>query len=110
MLIAFLFIWKVSKMDLKNKAILDLQAEEEKTIKALKIENQNLHIIQNMKKSLTKNALTKRLCDHGRLLEKYFPPDDFTDDQVEMILIGLLKKPGNQKAIEILKSGGHISW
>ena len=97
-------------MDLKNRTIPELKAEEDKTIKKLKIENQNLQIIRNMKKSLTKNALTKRLCDHGRLLEKYFPPEDFTDDQVEMILIGLMQNPRNQKAIEILKGGGHISW
>ena len=97
-------------MKLKNKTLSELKAEEEKAIKNLKEERQNLQIIRNMKKSLTKNALTKRLCDHGRMLEKYFPPDDFTDDQVEMILIGLLQSPSNQKAIDILEGGGHISW
>ena len=95
---------------LDNKSLLELQAEEDKAIENLKIERQNLQIIRNMKKSLTNNALTKRLCDHGRLLEKYFPPDDFTDDQVERILLGLLQNPGNKKAIEILKNGGHINW
>ena len=97
-------------MDLKSKSLSELKKEEEKTVRTLKNEYQNLHIIRSMKKNLTKNALTKRLCDHGRLLEKYFPPDDFTDDQVERILIGLLQNPRNLKAIEILKDGGHISW
>ena len=97
-------------MSLKSKTLQQLEAEEEKAVENLKLGHQNLRIIQNMKSSLTKNALTRRLCNHGRLLEKYFPPDDFTDDQVEMILIGLLQNPSNQKAIEILKGGGHISW
>lgn len=97
-------------MIIKNKSLTELQTEEYKAIESLKIANQNLRIIRNMKKGLTKNALTKRLCDHGRMLEKYFPPDDFTDDQVERVLIGLLQNPRNQKAIEILKDGGHISW
>lgn len=97
-------------MDLKNRTLLDLQSEEKSIIETLKKEKQNLLIIRNMKSSLTKKVRTKQLCDHGRLLEKYFPPDDFTDDQVEMILIGLLQSPSNQKAIKILKGGGHISW
>ena len=97
-------------MNLKSMHINELHAEENKINETLKKEQQHLQIIQNSKRSLTKNAMTRRLCDHGRLLEKYFPPTDFSDDQVEMILIGLLQNPMNQKAIEILKCGGHVSW
>lgn len=97
-------------MCLKNKTISELQAEEKSTIETLKVEKQNLQIIRNMKSNLTKKARTKQLCDHGRLLEKYFSPEDFSDNQIEMVLIGLLQNPKNQKAIEILKGGGHISW
>lgn len=95
---------------IKGKTISELGDEEEKTKQELKIAKQNLHIIRNKKMQFTGRQQTKRLCDHGRLLEKYFPPDDFKDEQVEMILIGLLQNPRNQKAIEILKGGGHISW
>lgn len=88
----------------------ELIEEESTVIKDLKIKNQELRILENKRKKLTVREMTRRLCDHGRLLERYFPPDNFTDEQIDMILFGLLRNPSNQKAIEILKAGGHVSW
>lgn len=88
----------------------ELVEEEGTVIKDLKIKKQELRVLENKRKKLTVREMTRRLCDHGRLLERYFPPDKFTDEQIDMILFGFLQNPRNQKAIEILKAGGHISW
>ena len=52
---------------MKKRTLSELQAREEKVIENLKIERQNLQIVQNRKNTLTKNAVTRRLCNHGRL-------------------------------------------
>ncbi len=57
---------------MKKRTLSELQAREEKVIENLKIERQNLQIVQNRKNTLTKNAVTRRLCNHGRLLEYFF--------------------------------------
>ena len=95
---------------LSSMTIPELIEKEGTIIEDLKIKNQELRILENKRKKLTVREMTRRLCDHGRLLERYFPPDDFTDEQIDMILFGLLRNPSNQKAIEILKAGGHIRW
>ena len=94
----------------KNMTLKELFEEQKKLTEDLRILKQEERVTEYRIPKLTKNAMTHRLCDHGRLLERYFPPDDFTDEQIDMILFGLLRNPNNQKIIEILKAGGHISW
>ena len=93
-----------------NMTLPELIEEKKSLTEELRILEQKKRIIEYRIPKLTKNAMTRRLCDHGRLLERYFPPDYFTDEQIGMILFGLLRNPSNQKVIEILKAGGHVSW
>ena len=93
-----------------NMTLSELIEEQKKLTEDLRILKQEKRGTEYRIAKLNKNAMTHRLCDHGRLLERYFPPDDFTDEQIDMILFGLLRSPNNQKAIEILKAGGHVSW
>ena len=96
--------------DPSNMTIPELIEAKETLTEDLRILKQNKRVVEYRIAKLTKNEMTHRLCDHGRLLERYFPPEDFTDEQIDMILFGLLRRPNNQKAIEILKAGGHVSW
>ena len=86
-------------MDYK-KTLPELEAEEEKVVKKLKLERQNLQIIRNKKKQLARKQLTRRLCNHGRLLEFFLPPDKYTDGQMLLILEELFEDPKTQ---EIMK-------
>ena len=74
--------------------------KEEKTKQKLKIAKQNLPIIQNKKKQLNRGQQTRRLCNHGRLLEYFLPPDKYTDGQMLLILEELFEDPKTQ---EIMK-------
>ena len=95
---------------LSNMTLSELIEEQKELTEDLRILKQEKRVTEYRIAKLNKNAMTHRLCDHGRLLEHYFPPDDFTDEQIDMILFGLLRNPNNQKAIEILKAGEHVSW
>ena len=75
----------------KKMSLEELLAEEEKAERELKIANQNIRILKNEKKKLTRKDRTHRLCNHGGLLEKYLPPDRFTDEQMEEILTTLFR-------------------
>ena len=70
-----------------NKTISELIDEEEKIVRELKNAEQNLHIIRNKKKQLTGKQQTRRLCNHGRLIEYFLPPDKYTDGQMLLMLI-----------------------
>lgn len=83
-----------------KKSFRELQVEEEKTVEKLKLERQNLQIIQNMKGSLKKSAVTRRLCNHGRLLERFLPPDKYTDGQMLLILEELFEDPKIQEMLK----------
>ena len=93
-----------------NMTLSELIEEQKKLTEDLRILKQEKRVTEHRIAKLTKNEMTHRLCDHGRLLERYFPPDDFTDEQIDMILFGLLRNPKNEKAVDILKAGGHVSW
>jgi uncharacterized protein YutD len=85
---------------LKKRTLSELQAREEKVIENLKIERQNLQIVQNRKNALTKNAITRRLCNHGRLLEYFLPPDKYTDGQMLLILEELFEDSKTQEMMK----------
>ena len=74
-----------------KKTLQELQDEQEKAERELKIANQNLRILKSDGKKLTRKDRTHRLCNHGGLLEKYLPPDRFTDEQMEEILTTLFR-------------------
>lgn len=94
------FLYLEVYMDLNSKTIPELIAEEDRVSESLKIAEQNLRVIQNVRKKYEKNELTRRLCNHGRLLECFLPPDKYTDGQMLMILEELFEDPKTQ---EIMK-------
>lgn len=69
-----------------NEHLRELIEEEQEAGRQLKMASQDLRIIQNKRKQLTARELTRRLCEHGRILEKYFPPEMYSDEMVEFIL------------------------
>ena len=75
----------------KKMSLEELMAEQEKAERELKIANQNLRILKNDGKKLTRKDRTHRLCNHGGLLEKFLPPDKFTDAQMEEILTTIFR-------------------
>ncbi len=75
----------------KKMSLEELLAEQEKAERELKIANQNLRILQSEKKRMTRKDRTHRLCNHGGLLEKFLPPDKFTDVQMEEILTTIFR-------------------
>lgn len=77
----------------KKKTLQELEAEQEKAERELKIAKQNLCILESEEKRLTRNQRTHRLCNHGGLLETFLPPDQFTDQQMEAILKILFHTP-----------------
>ena len=77
----------------KKKTLQELMAEQEKTEHELKIAKQNLRILESEEKRLTRNQRTHRLCNHGGLLETFLPTDQFTDQQMEVILQALFRTP-----------------
>lgn len=85
---------------IKEKSIPELIAEEEKTRQELKLAEQNLQIIQNKIKKLTGRELTRRLCNHGRLLEHFLPPDEYTDGQMLLILEELFEDPRTREMMK----------
>lgn len=70
----------------KQKSLEELKAEEEKYKKELKIQKQNIRILEAQQKELTRRERTHRLCTHGAMLEQYLKPEIFSNDQIEVIL------------------------
>ena len=70
----------------KKMTLEELQAEQEKAERELKIAKQNIRILQHQATELTRRERTHRLCTHGAMLEQYLKPEIFTDEQIEEIL------------------------
>lgn len=70
----------------KKKTLEELQAEQAKAERELKIAKQNIQILQRQAAELTRRERTHRLCTHGAMLEQYLKPEVFTDEQIEEIL------------------------
>ena len=75
----------------KKMTLQELQAEQEKAERELKMAKQNLCFLKSDEKKLTRKVRTHSLCNHGGLLEMYLPPDRFTDAQMEEILTTLFR-------------------
>ena len=72
----------------KNEKLRSLCEQEEAAQKELKKEKQKVKIIQNRIKDLKRRERTHRLCTHGALLERFFPPEEFTDEMILFLLNG----------------------
>lgn len=76
----------------KYEKLKKLNEQEESAEKELKQEKQRLKILQNQRKVLERKARTHRLCQHGALLERYFPPDEFTDEMIRFLMDGTFNR------------------
>ena len=76
----------------KNEKLRKLVEKEESAENKLKKEKQRLKILQNQRKVLERKARTHRLCQHGALLERYFPPDEFTDEMIRFLMDGTFNR------------------
>lgn len=88
----------------KEKSLQELEVERQKARRELKIAEQNVKILESEKKRLTRNQRTHRLCNHGGLLECFLPPEEYSDDQIEMILKEVFRNPETQKLLKRIKS------
>ena len=82
----------------KKQTLEELLAEQEKTERELKIAKQNLRVLEAEEKRLTRNQRTHRLCTHGGLLEKFLPPDEFTEEEIMEIMTAVFRS-GEARAI-----------
>ena len=69
-----------------KKTLRDLLEEKDRADRELKIAKQNLKILESEEKRLRRNERTHRLCNHGGLLEIYLPPEEFTDEHIQLIM------------------------
>ena len=70
----------------RKRTIEELQSEQEKLEQELKAKQQNLKALRRQEAELTRKERTHRLCTHGAMLEQYFAPERFTDEQVSEML------------------------
>lgn len=89
---------KISEMTL-----LELIEEEKDEAEQLKVLEQKDKILQHQIKKLTAKDQTRILCNHGRLLERFLPPDQFTDGQMFLILDELFADPKVPEMLEDFK-------
>ena len=87
----------------KKKTLQELEAEQARAERELKIAKQNEKILQSEIKRLTRNERTHRLCNHGGLLECFLPPDQYTDEQMEAILKILFPTPEAKALLERIR-------
>ncbi len=64
---------------------------------------ENLKKLKQKEAELTRNARTHRLCTHEAMLEQYLSPDEFTTEQIELILKALFRRSDNLEMIQSVK-------
>ena len=67
----------------RTKTVEELQAEQERIEKELKIKTQKLKALQQQQKEQLRKERTHRLCTHGAILEQYLPPEEYSDKQID---------------------------
>ena len=76
----------------KKRTLQELLLEEDRAERELKIAKQNIRILESEKKQMTYKERMKRLRNHGALLEKYLPPDEFTEEQIQEIMERIFRR------------------
>lgn len=89
----------------KMEKLKKLNEKEAATLRELKQAQQRLKILQNRRKIYDRKERTHRLCQHGALLEHFFPPDEFTDEMIMFLLNGLFDRSNDEvrKQLEEVK-------
>ena len=94
---------KKRKKDISQMTLPELIAEEENEKECLKVLEQKDKILRHQIKKYTAKDQTRMLCNHGRLLEHFLPPDQFTDGQMFLILEELFADPKIPEMLEDFK-------
>ena len=77
----------------RTKTVEELQAEQERIEKELKIKTQKLKALQQQEKEQLRKERTHRLCTHGAMLEQYLPPEEYSDKQIDEFFRTLFQLP-----------------
>ena len=77
--------------------------KEQKLENELRIQHQNLNRLQQMQKNLTDKMRSMRLQRRGAILEKHLGSDQLTDQQIELLLKTLFRRPDVHELIQQLK-------
>lgn len=91
------------KKDITQMTLPELIAEEKDKKEYLKVLEQKDKILRHQIKKYTAKEQTRILCNHGRLLERFLPPEEFTDGQMFLILEELFADPKVQQMMEEFK-------
>ena len=83
--------------------LLELIKEEKDEADQLKVLEQKDKILRHQIRKYTAKDQTRMLCNHGRLLEHFLPPDQFTDGQMLLILDELFAGPKVPEMLEDFK-------
>lgn len=86
-----------------KKSLEELLAEEQKLENELRIQHQNLNRLQQMQKNLTDKMRSMRLQRRGAILEKCLGSEQLTDQQIELLLKTLFRRPDVHELIQQLK-------
>ena len=77
----------------RTKTVEELQAEQERIEKELKIKTQKLKALQQQEKEQLRKERTHRLCTHGAMLEQYLPSEEYSDKQIDEFFRTLFQLP-----------------
>ena len=70
----------------KKMTLEELLDEEKKLENVIRIQHQNLRVLQDTQKKLTEKSRQARLQRRGQLLEKYIGSENLTDQQLDRLL------------------------
>ena len=94
---------KKRRKKISEMTLLELIEEEKDEKEQLKVLKQKDKILRHQIKKYTAKDQTRILCNHGRLLEHFLPPDQFTDGQMFLILEELFADPKVPEMLEDFK-------
>jgi len=97
-----MYIGKKRK-NISEMTLPELIEEERNEAEYLKVLKQKDKILQHQIKKYTAKDQARILCNHGRLLERFLPPDQFTDGQMFLILEELFSDPKVPEMLEDFK-------
>ena len=92
----------------RKKTIEELREEMERAEQDLKNRQQKLASLKQKEKELTQKARTHRLCTHGAMLEQYLRPDEYTDEQIAIILRSVFRRSDIIEMLERIQHQAEI--
>lgn len=92
------------------KDLKKLQSEQQKIQKEIEQLENRQKILLNRKTDTERRARTRRLIEHGAILESIFPVvTDLSGEEVKAFLLALSRLPGAEKAASNVRKSGDVS-